>query len=155
MNKPQSTIGAVEADGVERQHRDQLFSLDRLCARDLAERVDLPRHRLQPLACGVPVVTLAAVVQTSKPELAAHVLEDRRVRRARSGPSRAASLQSPKSAESKENIEISPRSSDNMERNPLTLLLGDREFSNESWGTMRDALHDWPDNRAAHASRLL
>ena len=32
MNKPQSTIGAVEADGVERQHRDQLFSLDRLCA---------------------------------------------------------------------------------------------------------------------------
>ena len=32
MNKPQSTIGAVEADGVDRQHRDQLFSLDRLCA---------------------------------------------------------------------------------------------------------------------------
>jgi hypothetical protein len=90
----------------------------------ITEPVELPSHRLQALACGVPVVTLAAVVQASEAELAAHVLEDRRVRRARSGPSRAASLQSPKSAESKENIEISPRSSDNMERNPLTLLLG-------------------------------
>ncbi len=84
-----------------------------------------PGHRLQALACGVPVVPLAAVVQTSKPELAAHVLEHRRVGRARSGPSRAASLQSPKSAESKDNIEISPRSSDNMRRNLLTLLLGE------------------------------
>ena len=85
--------------------------------------VDLPSHRLQTLACGVPAVTLPAVVQASEAELAAHVLEDCRVGRARPGPSRAASLQSLKSAESKENIEISPRPSDSMKRNLLTLLL--------------------------------
>jgi hypothetical protein len=38
-----------------------------------------PGQRLQTLARGVPAVALAAVVQTPEAELAAHVLEDRRV----------------------------------------------------------------------------
>ncbi len=38
---------------------------------------DLPRHRLQTLARGVPVVILAALVQAPEAELTAHVLEHR------------------------------------------------------------------------------
>jgi hypothetical protein len=53
MNKPQSTIGAVEADVVERQHRDQLFSLDRLCARGSpAEDLETAAPSLVPSETG-------------------------------------------------------------------------------------------------------